>query len=764
MAENAGEGSQVAQSPTNSNRSILILYGSETGNAEEIASDLGDMTQRLHFYTVVDEMDAFKLSDLLHFTLVLFVVSTTGQGDMPANVARFWKSLRRGKLNNTNCLGRVKFSVFGLGDSSYQKFNWAARKLHVRLLQLGATEFYKSGEADERHDNGIYVPWHQDLRKLLLADFPTPEDPIPTNVLLPPKYHLRLASSAATKTTGDSSAAKMENLSEAERFEATKTKSAALTHIDHPRAEAEERDVHREREKLHSIAVVARRDEEWERVSGLRADLLDKSNILTDHPSKYLLQNRDREDASAPFGRILPIPGSYTVDVVSNNRITAPNHWQDVRFITLQFTDLQKAPVDIPPGSTAIIYPKNFPQDVEEIINLMDWQSVCDKPLKWGFAARPDTSALHTSFTRRAKIFASEGSTLRDLLINNFDFMAVPKRSFIRELVHFASDEREVERLQELCSLGNEQEYYDYTSRPRRTILELLHDFPSVRVPWERILDLFPVIRGREFSIANGGNQMHENDNIAVTSIHIIAAIVEYKTIIRKPRQGLCSRYLKSLAENTLIAVRFKFPNNDALMSTLENIERPVIAIATGTGIAPIRALIQDREQWRNKARVGPVLLFFGCRSKDADYHFGDEWAEYPDLHVLPAFSRDPITEEDAQHLDPYKLNVLDRLPRERGGTGLNPKSPVDTGLYVHDYDRGKNYVQHQIRRHADKVCALMERQPLVCICGNSGRMPISVRQALFDALVVGGFAKTEVDAKGFLTDPRYVTLWQETW
>lgn len=42
-------------------RNIIVLYGSETGNAEDIALDLADMTRRLHFKTVVDEMDNIKL-------------------------------------------------------------------------------------------------------------------------------------------------------------------------------------------------------------------------------------------------------------------------------------------------------------------------------------------------------------------------------------------------------------------------------------------------------------------------------------------------------------------------------------------------------------------------------------------------------------------------------------------------------------------------------------------------------------------------------
>lgn len=84
------------------------------------------------------------------------MVSTTGQGDLPANATIFWKSLLRKKLP-THCLSQVHFALFGLGDSSYEKFNWAARKFRKRILQLGANESVPFGEGDERHDNGLVI-------------------------------------------------------------------------------------------------------------------------------------------------------------------------------------------------------------------------------------------------------------------------------------------------------------------------------------------------------------------------------------------------------------------------------------------------------------------------------------------------------------------------------------------------------------------------------------------------------------------------------
>lgn len=51
----------VAKPATIEGRNIIILYGSETGNGEEIAMELAKMAERLHFNTIVDEMDGFKL-------------------------------------------------------------------------------------------------------------------------------------------------------------------------------------------------------------------------------------------------------------------------------------------------------------------------------------------------------------------------------------------------------------------------------------------------------------------------------------------------------------------------------------------------------------------------------------------------------------------------------------------------------------------------------------------------------------------------------
>lgn len=193
------------------------------------------------------------------------------------------------------------------------------------------------------------------------------------------------------------------------------------------------------------------------------------------------------------------------------------------------------------------------------------------------------------------------------------------------------------------------------------------------------------------------------------------------------------------------------------------NVERPLIAVGTGTGIAPIRNLIQERNLYN---AVGQTLLFFGARNREADYYYGYEWETCENVRVFEAFSRDPIAESDVPFLDPYSQKRREALKPESDNLAAPEPMNAENTPWVQsvEYDRGKMYIQHQIRRHAGDICALLGQPnavPIFVICGNAGRMPISVRRALEDALVIGGKAKDNEQAKRFL---QAVGIWMETW
>jgi sulfite reductase alpha subunit-like flavoprotein len=127
--------------------SLLILFGSQTGCAADVANTLARDARRRHFdprllamddydkvpqhsagstpvgrlsqfHTNLLTLSASQLS-LPSESLVVFVVSTSGQGESPDNMKHTWRFLLRKDLGPAPLVD-VRFAVFGLGDSSYE--------------------------------------------------------------------------------------------------------------------------------------------------------------------------------------------------------------------------------------------------------------------------------------------------------------------------------------------------------------------------------------------------------------------------------------------------------------------------------------------------------------------------------------------------------------------------------------------------------------------------------------------------------------------
>lgn len=157
-------------------RKLTILYGSQTGTAQDLAERLYRESKMFHFVGPVLAMDNFDVSQLINEQLVLFVCSTTGQGEEPDNMKMFWKFLLRKSLP-ADSLRSMRFAVLGLGDSGYAKFNFVAKRLNRRLLQLGGQQLIPAGLCDDQHDmgsSGVSMPWIADLWSALLEVSPIP--------------------------------------------------------------------------------------------------------------------------------------------------------------------------------------------------------------------------------------------------------------------------------------------------------------------------------------------------------------------------------------------------------------------------------------------------------------------------------------------------------------------------------------------------------------------------------------------------------------
>tara|TARA_B100000579_G_C22811114_1_gene845289 strand:- start:39 stop:1856 length:1818 start_codon:yes stop_codon:yes gene_type:complete len=121
---------------------LLILYGSQSGNSEEIAIQAGKSSQAYGLEPTVSPMDEVKITDLLSYNRVLICCSTWGDGEQPDNAEDLWEAANGDTIDSLN---GVHYSVLALGDTSYELFcesgkewdNWfeskGAKRIHERV-------------------------------------------------------------------------------------------------------------------------------------------------------------------------------------------------------------------------------------------------------------------------------------------------------------------------------------------------------------------------------------------------------------------------------------------------------------------------------------------------------------------------------------------------------------------------------------------------------------------------------------------------------
>ncbi|WP_167759343.1 bifunctional nitrate reductase/sulfite reductase flavoprotein subunit alpha [Mycobacterium sp. PS03-16] len=158
----AGRYSRAEAAPAGSRATAtgpLVLWASQTGNAEEVA---GRVAEKLGGATLAN-MDDTALPDLSAARDVLVVTSTFGDGGPPDNGTDFWRRLEDA---DAPALDGVRYAVLGLGDRSYDRFCGHARSLDDRLAALGATRLRERIEC-EAHEADPQDRWADDVVALL---------------------------------------------------------------------------------------------------------------------------------------------------------------------------------------------------------------------------------------------------------------------------------------------------------------------------------------------------------------------------------------------------------------------------------------------------------------------------------------------------------------------------------------------------------------------------------------------------------------------
>lgn len=637
---------------------IVILYGSETGNSQDFAIILSQKLKRLHFANTILPFGDFEPNNILKIKYLFILVSTTGQGALPRNVHEnsngskrtLWSLLKKKNLPDT-FLNHINVAFFGLGDSSYPQFNYAVRKLHTRIVnQLGANELFDRLEADEQGMAGSNKGTGSGVEAVYF------------------EYERKILSFLKNKYP-------LMKDSQGNRIERTE--------ID--------------------PSIYIEPNSYLKLLSNNNNNNHDTATTANDTKGQKQSHIKFVGDDSVKFGKVLV-----------NKRLTSKDHFQDVRQFVFTNRDNSETKLEYYPGDTAVIYPCNSDNDVYAFLQNQDqWLPVADQPLEFTNGIPDSLRCIGGGIVQPL--------TLRNLLKYHIDLKSIPRTSFFMKIWQFATDVTRTERgqeqlndqrdkLKEFAYDEDMQELFDYCNRPRRSVLEVLEDFQSIRLPWQYCLDYLPLIKPRSYSISSGPCD---------PNIELTVAIVKYKTILRKIRRGVCTTYMSQLpvGDSTL---RYKIQNNNLI--TKEKFDRPMILVGPGVGLAPLMSVIK----MSNTNNQCNISLLFGCRYKEKDYLYGDllqKWDQEGRIQLYPVFSRDRENSPDTK------------------------------------------YVQDVLWKYGPQMTDLLvEEGATFFLCGSSGRMPLQVRITIVEMLKKwGGFNDTL--AKDFLKDMeksgRYI---QETW
>lgn len=229
-------------------------------------------------------------------------------------------------------------------------------------------------------------------------------------------------------------------------------------------------------------------------------------------------------------------------------------------------------------------------------------------------------------------------------------------------------------------------------------------------VPFVFLIELIAHLQPRYYSISS--SSMSEK-----TSIHI-TAVVEAEEKDGRLVTGVATNLLKDIevhqnntgaktyASYDLEGPKNKFSNfklpvhvRRSTFKLPSNPATPIILVGPGTGLAPMRGFIREKVkmvQNSENAPQGKTLLFYGCRNREEDFLYKDEWPEYSktlgeNFELVTAFSRE----------DPSK----------------------------------KVYVQHKIAERSQEINELLQKGAFIYVCGDASRMARDVQTTFVEIL-----------------------------
>ena len=140
-------------------RTLTILFGSQTGNAAGLAEKTAKLAANYELNANVVDMEGYNPANLVGAKRVLIITSTWGEGEMPDNAEDFWQGVN----SSSPALAGVNYSVCAIGDSSYDEYCKAGVDWDNKFSALGATSVQEIQLCDVDFDE----PWSQWVNSVL---------------------------------------------------------------------------------------------------------------------------------------------------------------------------------------------------------------------------------------------------------------------------------------------------------------------------------------------------------------------------------------------------------------------------------------------------------------------------------------------------------------------------------------------------------------------------------------------------------------------
>ncbi|MBL0567777.1 assimilatory sulfite reductase (NADPH) flavoprotein subunit [Aeromonas hydrophila] len=357
-----------------------------------------------------------------------------------------------------------------------------------------------------------------------------------------------------------------------------------------------------------------------------------------------------------------PFPARLSV----NQKITGRDSTKDIRHIEIS---LEESGIRYQPGDALGIWFDNDPELVSEVLALAGLsgdEATARGSLREVLSRELELTRLHGGFiTGLAEI--STNVALKDL----------------------AGDKAQVNAL-----VASAQ------------VVDVLKRFPTALTA-EQLLGLLRPLTPRLYSIASSQSEVEEE-------VHLTVGVVRYPQEDGTVRSGAASSYLADrLAEDGEVRVFVEHNDNFRLPPTPDT---PVIMVGPGTGIAPFRAFLQEREA---QGAEGKNWLFFGNPHFTQDFLYQVEWQRYVKSGLLSkislAFSRDQAE---------------------------------------------KVYVQHRLREAGQELYQWLEAGAHFYVCGDANQMAKDVQEALLDVIAEHGH-KSREEAEEYLSELRRAKRYQ---